>query len=163
MKKRQLAALSALILTVSIIFCGCNFDFEIGGKEKTSETALSDVSASGEDVGGEDVTIIENVTDEEGKVISSEAKVLENDEVKDGKDFYDIGEKKELVVAIAREQIDKLLQRPLRGDAARDVQEIGAVREHQSIRKSSRVFRNGTRSSGYATPKRGSVSITSFR
>ena len=44
-----------------------------------------------------------------------------------------LGEGTELVVAVAREDVDEFLQRPHRRDAVREVQEIGAASEHQSF------------------------------
>ncbi len=78
MKKRTIAILSALIISVSILFSGCDFQIELpNGAEDVSSVNLNN-----------SVTRVVEVTDENGKVIGTENIALSDQEIKDGKDFY---------------------------------------------------------------------------
>jgi hypothetical protein len=78
MKKKSIIILSSMILFVSIVFSGCNFSIALpGGPEDISQVNISN-----------NVTRVVEVTDIDGNVIGTENVTLSQDEIQDGKNFY---------------------------------------------------------------------------
>lgn len=78
MKKKSIIILSSMILFISIVFSGCNFSIALpGGPEDISQVNISN-----------NVTRVVEVTDIDGNVIGTENVTLSQDEIQDGKNFY---------------------------------------------------------------------------
>ncbi len=78
MKRKSIVLLSSIILLISVLFTGCDFSIALpGGPEDISQVDLNNY-----------VTRVVEVTDEDGNVIGTENVTLSQDEINDGKNFY---------------------------------------------------------------------------
>ena len=78
MKRKSIVLLSSIILLIAVLFTGCNFSIALpGGPEDISQVDLNNY-----------VTRVVEVTDENGNVIGTENVTLSQDEINDGKSFY---------------------------------------------------------------------------
>lgn len=78
MKRFSIILLCVAVLTVSVLFTGCDFAIELpGGPEDVSQVGLNN-----------SVTRVVEVTDENGNVIGTENVTLSDKEIEDGKNFY---------------------------------------------------------------------------
>lgn len=76
--KRKSIVLSSIILLIAVLFTGCDFSIVLpGGPEDISQVDLNNY-----------VTRVVEVTDENGNVIGTENVTLSQDEINDGKSFY---------------------------------------------------------------------------
>ena len=78
MKRKSIVLLSSIILLIAVLFTGCDFSIVLpGGPEDISQVDLNNY-----------VTRVVEVTDENGNVIGTENVTLSQDEINDGKSFY---------------------------------------------------------------------------
>lgn len=78
MKRKSIVLLSSIILLIAVLFTGCDFSIALpGGPEDISQVDLNNY-----------VTRVVEVTDENGNVIGTENVTLSQDEINDGKSFY---------------------------------------------------------------------------
>lgn len=78
MKRKSIVFLSSIVLIVSILFTGCDFSIQLpGGPEDVSQVNISN-----------NVTRVVEVTDIDGNVIGTETVTLSQQEIEDGKNFY---------------------------------------------------------------------------
>lgn len=78
MKRKSIVLLSSIILLIAVLFTGCDFSIPLpGGPEDISQVDLNNY-----------VTRVVEVTDENGNVIGTENVTLSQDEINDGKSFY---------------------------------------------------------------------------
>ncbi len=78
MNRKSIVLLSSIILSVAVFFTGCNFSFVLpGAPEDISQVDLNNY-----------VTRVVEVTDENGNVIGTENVTLSQEEINDGKNFY---------------------------------------------------------------------------
>jgi hypothetical protein len=78
MKRESIVLLSSIILLIAVLFTGCDFSIALpGGPEDISQVDLNNY-----------VTRVVEVTDENGNVIGTENVTLSQDEINDGKSFY---------------------------------------------------------------------------
>ena len=78
MKRKSIVLLSSIILLIGVLFTGCDFSIALpGGPEDISQVDLNNY-----------VTRVVEVTDENGNVIGTENVTLSQDEINDGKSFY---------------------------------------------------------------------------
>ncbi len=78
MKRKSIVLLSSIILLIAVLFTGCDFSIALpGGPEDISQVDLNNY-----------VTRVVEVTDENGNVIGTENVTLSQDEINDGKNFY---------------------------------------------------------------------------
>lgn len=78
MKRKSIVLLSSIILLIAVLFTGCDFAIVLpGGPEDISQVDLNNY-----------VTRVVEVTDENGNVIGTENVTLSQDEINDGKSFY---------------------------------------------------------------------------
>lgn len=78
MKRKSIVLLSSIILLIAVLFTGCDFSIALPGEpEDISQVDLNNY-----------VTRVVEVTDENGNVIGTENVTLSQDEINDGKSFY---------------------------------------------------------------------------
>ena len=78
MKRKSVVLLSSVILLIAVLFTGCDFAIALpGGPEDISQVDLNNY-----------VTRVVEVTDENGNVIGTENVTLSQEEINDGKNFY---------------------------------------------------------------------------
>ncbi len=78
MKSKFIVSLSAVVLLISVLFTGCDFSIPLpGGAEDVSQININNA-----------VTRVVEVTDDNGNVIGTENVTLSDEEIQEGKDFY---------------------------------------------------------------------------